>query len=370
MLSKIKLLYITNQICGAAGLERVLSIKARLLAENYGYDVHIITLNQGKTELFYDFGNSITHHDVLVYGNPLIYIYKYIKELKHKVKLINPDIICVCDDGLKGFFLPLILRKPCPMIYERHVSKEIQNTTDNFNVLIWLKNKIIFNLMYFGGRRYDKFVVLTEGNLREWPLKNIMVISNPLSFKKEVVKSNLDKNIVLAVGRQSFQKGYDRLLLIWQKLALSYPDWELHIYGKKDTSLKLDEITNNYNINSSVKFFDPVKDISQVYQKASIFVLSSRFEGFGMVLTEAMLHGVPCVSFDCPYGPSDIINHNKNGFLIKNGNIQDFSEAISRLIEKKDLRKLMGRQAIDDALKFSPTIILDQWNTLFKSLIK
>ncbi|WNH10249.1 glycosyltransferase [Thalassobellus suaedae] len=283
----MKILYITNQICGAAGLERVLSIKARLLAESYNYDVHIITLNQGNADLFYDFGTSITYHDLSISGNPLIYIKQYTKQLNAKVKEINPAIICVCDDGLKAFFLPSILSKPCPMVYERHVSKEIENTSEKFNVLKWLKNKVIFKLMYFGGQQYDKFIVLTKGNLKEWYLKNTMVINNPLSFYKEVPKSNLDKKIVLAVGRQSYQKGYDRLLLSWKEVLNSNPDWELHIYGKKDPNLNLETLAKEYNINSSVNFFDPVKNISDVYQKASIFVLSSRFEGFGMVLTES-----------------------------------------------------------------------------------
>ncbi|WP_158849967.1 glycosyltransferase family 4 protein [Algibacter sp. L1A34] len=364
----MKILYITNQICGAAGLERVLSIKARLLAESYNYEVHILTLNQGKVDLFYDFGTAITYHDVPVAGNPLTYIKQYSKQLKTKVNQIKPDVICVCDDGLKAFFLPFILNKPCPMVYERHVSKEIENTNDSFNLLSWFKNKLTYKLMYWGGKQYDKFIVLTDGNLKEWPLKNTMVINNPLPFKENVIKSSLDKKIVLAVGRQSYQKGYDRLLLAWQDVIKSNPDWELHIYGKKDPALNLEKLVTDYNINSSVKFYNPIKNISGVYQKASVFVLSSRFEGFGMVLTEAMLHGVPCVSFDCPYGPSDIIDHNKNGVLIDNGNVKDFSIGISKLINDENLRKTMGNQAVNKALNFSSDIILKQWNNLFQSL--
>src|SRR5690606_21208095 len=176
----MRLLYITNQICGAAGLERVLSIKARLLAELYHYDVHIITLNQADTELFYDLGTNITYHDVTVVGNPFTYIKEYTKQLRKKVKTINPGIILVCDDGLKAFFLPFILKKPCPMVYERHVSKEIENTTEGFNLISWFKNKVTYKLMYWGGNQYDKFVVLTKNNLNEWPLKNTIVINNPL----------------------------------------------------------------------------------------------------------------------------------------------------------------------------------------------
>ena len=369
MPSKIKLLYVTNQICGAAGLERVLSIKARLLAEAYNYEVHIITLNQGNTELFYDFGTNIKFHDLSLSGPPIKYIRQYIKQFKSKVYSIEPDVISVCDDGLKAFFLPFILNKPCPMVYERHVSKEIENTADKFNLLKWIKKEVTYRLMYLGGKQYNKFVVLTKGNLKEWPLKNLKVISNPLSFSKDVTKSPLDKKIVLAVGRQDFQKGYDRLLDAWREVIKTNPLWELHIYGKKDYTLHLDTLSENYNIGKSVHFFDPIKNISDAYQNASIYVMSSRYEGFGMVLIEAMIHGLPCVSFNCPHGPSDIIDHNKNGLLVENGNIKSLAQSITKLMNNVNTRKQMGSEAIDKALVFSPEIILEQWHKLFKSLI-
>ncbi len=364
----MKLLYITNQICGAAGLERVLSIKAKMLAEDFNYDVHIITLNQDDTPLFYDFGNAITYHDISLPNGKIGYVKTYMSEMKSLVKTINPDIISVCDDGLKGFFLPLILGKPCKMIYERHVSKEIEKENDTFNLFKWLKQKLTYNLMYFGGSFYDKFVVLTKGNLNEWPLKNTVVINNPLSFADNVPTSNLSSKIVLAVGRQDYQKGYERLLESWVNVQKVHPDWHLHIYGKKKPELQLSELTKTLKIEKSVSFFDPVKNISNVYKNSSIFTLSSRYEGFGMVLTEAMVHGVPCVSFDCPYGPSDIVDHSENGFLIPNGDVKGFSDAIIQLISNTTLRYDMGKAAKEKAMVFKPEKILNTWDTLFRSL--
>lgn len=365
----MRVLYITNQICGAAGLERVLSIKARLLAEVYQHEVHIITLNQGNQSLFYDFGNKIIYHDITLRSSKLWYLKDYIFNLRTHVKAIAPDVISVCDDGLKGFFLPIILGKPCKMIYERHVSKEIEKANDHFNLVQWVKRKLTFNLMYFGGRFYDKFVVLTKGNLNEWPLKNTTVINNPLSFPDNVASSSLNTNIVLAVGRHDYQKGYERLLKAWSKITKQHPDWQLHIYGKRNPEIKLDQLANSLNIDHTVSFFDPVKNISAVYQGSAIFALSSRYEGFGMVLTEAMIHGVPCVSFDCPYGPSDIIDHNENGLLISNGDIDKFSNALSKLISDDTLRIEMGKAAKVKASYFKAEKILNEWDALFRSLI-
>ena len=364
----IKILYITNGINGAAGLERVLSIKTNYLIENFGYEIHFITLNQGDSELFYEFNKKIQHHDITAAGSPLNYIISYIKGLNNIVKKINPDIISVCDDGLKGFYVPLIIQKPCPMVYERHVSKNIEITKDKTSlkakILTWVKYK----LMHFGARFYDKFVVLTSGNLKEWSLNNLMVINNPLSFDENVPKSTLNRKIVLAVGRHDYQKGYDRLLEIWERISKKYPDWQLHIYGKKNTELGFEAMADNLNISNTVSFFDPVKNISAIYQKASIYLMSSRFEGFGMVLTEAMIHGVPAISFNCPYGPSDIIDNGYNGILVANGNIDSFAESLELLIVNNTLRKEMGSRAIHKALTFHPDKIIEEWDNLFKSL--
>jgi len=144
----LKLLYITNSIYGAGGLERVLSIKATYLVDKLGYEIHIITLNQKGLPLFYNFSNKILHHDLRVTGNIFEYFKSYKRGLKDIIKKINPDIISVCDDGLKGFFLPYILGKPCAMIYERHASKNIFKTSDSPNYIQKIKFKIINILMH------------------------------------------------------------------------------------------------------------------------------------------------------------------------------------------------------------------------------
>ncbi|HLA56755.1 MAG TPA: glycosyltransferase, partial [Flavobacterium sp.] len=177
----MKLLYITNGIKGAAGLERVLSIKASYLADVMGYEVHILMLNNGNDPFFYDFSPKIKMHDIVVGGNPIKYVRQYLRGIEAVVKAIRPDVISVCDDGLKGFFLPLALQKPCPMIYERHVSKVIElGENPDFKKRAYVNFK--FKMMNLLGRQFDKFVVLTHDNIPEWTMRNVIVISNPLSF--------------------------------------------------------------------------------------------------------------------------------------------------------------------------------------------
>ncbi len=362
------ILYITNGVSGPGGLERVLSIKASYLADKYDYKIHILTLNQGEKEVFYTFSKHIVYHDISVKGNPIQYLRTYRKGIKKVIKEVAPDIVLVCDDGLKGLFLPLLIKKPCPMVYERHVSKNISIKSEK-TVINKIKKHILFKIMDFGGQFYDKFIVLTKGNTKEWHLKNMEVIPNPLSFYP-IEQSNLKNKKVLTVGKQSYQKGYDRLLKSWKLVHEKNPDWELDIYGTKDSSEKLEDLAKNLGISNTVHFYDPVKNIADKYQDASIYVMSSRYEGFGMVLTEAMAYGVPCVSFDCPYGPSDIITDNVDGFLVPNGDTKALGEKLNALIENDTLRRDMGNKAKKNSARYLPDKIIKQWDGLFKQLLK
>ncbi len=366
----MKLLYITNRVSGPGGLERVLSIKASYLADHLNYEVHILTLNQKETELFYDFSTNIKFHNINTEGRSIKSFPKYVKGLKKVVKDVRPDVISVCDDGLKGFFVPLWIGKPCPMVYERHVSKNVEVKKGKTSFFNKMSTAIKYRLMNFGGKYYDYFVVLTNGNTKEWNLNNLKVIPNPLSFYPEEEKvSNLMQKRVLAVGKQSYQKGYDRLLKAWKPVTEKYPDWTLDIYGTFSESEKLEELASRLSISDKVNFYAPVKNIAKKYQETSIYVMSSRYEGFGMVLTEAMAYGVPCVSFDCPYGPSDIISSQENGLLVENGDIDGLSTSILSLIQDEKSRKMMGKNARKAVQRYFPEKIAIEWDDLFTNLI-
>ena len=359
----MKLLYITNGICGAGGLERVLSIKTSLLIDKYHYDITIVTLNEENKEPFFTFNAKINRVNINVRFNTIFYLFQYINDIRKAVKNIQPDIIIVCDDGLKGFFLPLLLRNKFPMIYERHVSKLISLNGRPETLL----DKIVFGIMKNRANSFDRFVVLTDGNKSEWKgLKNIIVIPNPLSFYP-IENSILDSRRIICVGKVTYQKGYDRLLEVWKQIYMRFPAWSIHIYG----DIYDNGMLNRQIADSRVERFEihpATKDIEKIYPKASIFAFPSRYEGFGMVLTEAMAFGIPCVSFDCPHGPSDILTHGEDGFLVNNGDISDFAEKISLLIDNVELRKIMGLQAKKNVKRFLPEVIIAHWDELFKSI--
>ncbi len=351
----MKLLYITNGITGVGGLERVLSIKASFLADKLGYDICIVSLNEkGKTP-FYKFSSKITFRSVETEKRKT----SYFKGIQRIVKEFVPDIISVCDDGLKGFFVPLWINSKAKIIYERHVSKEMATQGRKPN----LKQKISFLLMDTGSWLYDRFIVLTNDNKSQWKFDNVVVIPNPLSFYPNSV-SRLNNKRIIAVGKVTTQKGYDRLLEAWKLIGHKYPEWSIDIYGTVPENSKLPENVKG----TSIDIKKPVKDIQKEYLSASIYALPSRFEGFGMVLTEAMACGVPCVAFDCPCGPRDIIKDKEDGFLVENGDIEEFAKQLSILIENEQLRKKMGQKARHNVQRYDISIIARKWDILFKSL--
>ena len=357
----MKLLYITNGINGAGGLERVLSIKASMLAENYGYEVHIVSLNEPVAIPFYEFSAKVNFHNINVKGNPIRYLKNYSQGICRMVKLLQPDVISVCDDGLKAFFVPMIHKTRIPVVYERHASIRLAERNT-------FKDVYRKKMMRLLSRTFDKFVVLTDSNKLEWPKqKKLITIPNPVSFYP-LESSTLENKKVIVVGTHSYNKGYDLLLKAWDMLKEERREWELHVYGKIDSNRTFIKMASALELENSVYFHEPKQNIKNNYLESSLLVLTSRTEGFGMVLIEAMACGLPCVSFDCPSGPSDIISNGEDGLLVNNGDLKALSKALIKLISDESLRKEMGANARENVKRFLPENIVPFWDELFKNL--
>jgi glycosyltransferase involved in cell wall biosynthesis len=362
----MKILYMTPKINNEGGVARVLSVKANYLVEDFGYEVHVLTQNGGNNPLFFSFNEKISLHDIILKGNKISFFWQYAKALKKVVSTIRPDVIVVCDNGLKAYCIPFILKIRPPIVFECHGSKYIEEK-EQTKYFSGRKVKLLFK--EFSANRFARFVGLSKESLKEWNVKNGVVISNPLWFEP-LQFATLKSKRVIAVGRHSYEKGLDRLLQIWSKIVQKYPDWTLEIYGKSNKNQELQKLANALNINKNVTFFDPVKNINDKYLEASIVVMTSRTEGFGMVLMEAMALGLPCVAYDCPCGPRTIIQDNENGFLVENGKTDLFVRKIELLIEDEDLRLKMGKEAQESVGKYKLSNIMQQWKSLFEELVK
>jgi glycosyltransferase involved in cell wall biosynthesis len=217
-------------------------------------------------------------------------------------------------------------------------------------------------------RKLVKFVVLTHEDAAHWKeLENIVVIPNPVSFFP-IESSECTTKKVIAAGRYVNQKGFDKLITAWYNVSEKHPDWTLHIYGDGWLRNKLQMQVDKLQLTHTCILEHTTPDIMSKYMDSSIFVLSSNYEGFGLVIVEAMSCGLPVVAFACPCGPRDIISENKDGFLVAPGDTTELANKIIQLIEDEEQRIEMGKAARKKAETYRIEQIGQQWIDLFNTL--
>jgi glycosyltransferase involved in cell wall biosynthesis len=224
----MKILYIVPNINNEGGVARVIAIKANYIVQKWNYDVAIVTQNNGNLPLFYDFNPKITFQDIILEGNFFKFFRSYQKALNQKTAKLKPDIIIVCDNGLKAYTIPFFIKTKVPIILEMHSSKFIEEQESKTDFLSKIKNYFINIFKTYSITKFDKFIVETSGSIKEWGVYDGIVIPNPLWFSTDNF-SSLKSKTAIAVGRHVHEKGFDRLLTIWQKVTQKHPDW-IYLY--------------------------------------------------------------------------------------------------------------------------------------------
>ncbi|QCI29025.2 glycosyltransferase family 4 protein [Caminibacter pacificus] len=239
------------------------------------------------------------------------------------------------------------------------VSEDIEYFFYSDKKALMIIRKLVYKLA-------DMLIVKTMSDKKNYYfLKKVKVINNPLP---EIPLNNFKKeHFILAVGRLENQKGFDTLIKIYSKIETS---WKLYIAGEGSERKKLESLIKKLKLEKKVILLGNVKNIEEWYFKASIFVLSSRKEGFGNVLIEAMACGCACVAFDCPYGPSEIIENYKNGILVENQNEEKLKESIELLIKDENLRKKLAKEAVKVKEKYSIEKIAREWENAIEEVLK
>lgn len=366
------------------GMERVLSIKTNYFADILGYDVYIILTDEKEKKPYYELSSKINVINLDINFNQLWDKPLYKKSLLYfKKQNIYKKRLAECLNKIKPDFTVSMLRREINFINsiydgsikigEMHVSKanfrdlkEESNTSFVKKIIAFFWMKQLTNEL----RKLAKFVVLSHEDKEKWTeLNNSCVIHDPLSFFPNKV-SDCNNRQVIAVGRYVYQKGFDILINSWSFVNKKHPEWTLRIYGEGKMKTELEELIQSLNLSKCCILEPTVSNISEKYIESSIFVLSSRFEGFGMVITEAMACGVPAVSFACPCGPKDIISDGVDGLLVACENEVELADKICYLIENEEKRKEMGRQARINVERFKMENIANQWKELFESLGK
>ena len=175
---------------------------------------------------------------------------------------------------------------------------------------------------------------------------------------------------ILTAGRLSYIKGYDMLIKAMPKVIEKYPEWRLEIIGEGSQQEVLEDIIKEENMRNNIRIKKFVNNLEEVMEEYSFFVMSSRNEGFGLVLAEAQAKGLPTISFDCKTGPNEIINNEKDGLLVESGNIEKLSDAIIKMIEKGEERVEMSKNAVENSKRFSIDKICTEWKQLFENIEK
>lgn len=219
-------------------------------------------------------------------------------------------------------------------------------------------------------RRYsglDALAVLTDEDLREYE-KVLSGRTRLVRIPNSVApmggpRADLGAKTVLAAGRLTPQKGFDMLIEAWGRVARVHPDWRLRICGRGDRTDDLQRLVAERGLSEVIALPGP-RDLEEEMANASIFVLSSRFEGFPLVLLEAMSKGMAIVSFDCPTGPADVVDDHRNGILVPARDVDGLASGILELIEDEDLRRRLGPAAVETAAAYSLASVGPQWDAL------
>lgn len=376
----LKIVYVTPALYMAGGVERVLTLKANYFAEHFGYDITII-LTEGKDKpLFYPLSDKISVVNLNIGFEELwtcsfikkIFVYlrkqrQFKKALTCELMRLRPDITISLLRREINFINDI--RDGSRKIGELHVNRanyrnfeaNDSNFIKNLFAKFWMYS-LVLKL-----KQLDQFVVLTEEDKKAWAeLHNISVIPDPLSFYP-TQNSPLKEKRVIAVGRYVYQKGFDLLLQAWTIIEKQYPEWKLAVFGDGNRTPYEKQMKELGIDDNRCHLYGPTTDIQQEYVNSSIFAFSSRFEGFGMVLVEAMACGLPVVSFDCPCGPKDIVKDGEDGLLVKAGNVDALASSLSQLMSDESLRQSMSKNGLKNVQRFRIEQIAEQWRCIFES---
>ena len=380
MVSKqFRIVYCTPALYFAGGMERVLTMKANYFAEHFGYDVTIILTDGKEKPIFYPLSDKVKvinldiGFEELWTCSFLKKIFFYLKKQHLYKKLLNRELMRIRPDITVSMLRREInfindIQDGSKKIGEIHINRANFRNFEGNNALKNLFSKFWMNSLLSKLQRLDRFVVLTEKDKEAWvELKNVCVIPNPLSFTS-TRRSTLSEKRIIAVGRYCHEKGYDLLLKAWVIVQNRTTDWRLEIFGEGDRT-QYEEMVDTLNLDRHRCVLNGRSSrIQDEFLNSSLSVCSSKFEGFGLVITEAMACGLPVVSFDCPWGPRAIISDGEDGILVENGNVDKLAETIVLMIQNPERRKAMADKAIENVQRFRIDQIAGLWKSLFESL--
>ena len=374
----MKVMYVVEAVNLPGGYDRVIIEKANYLAE-HGTEVIIAVTSHALAEPYYPISEKVKVVDFKLdfhrqYGHHIFYrayVYftlmrRYRKVLTDLLYVERPDVV-ITTLGRDIDFITDI-QDGSAKIGESHIAKDyVRNLhlMEQRGFVYRLLAKHWIHKLDRKVRKLDTLVLLTQHDADSWAgLTTTVVIPNALPFYPQQA-SSCDNKKVIYVGRLNEQKGLEYLIKTWEGVYQRHKDWQLHMYGEGEQETLVRQLIKDAGLEHVVILHKPTKQIMEKYIESSIFLLTSRFEGFGMVLVEAMACGVPVVSFDCPWGPADIISNGTDGYLVEYLNTDEAAQRVCQLIENPQLRKDMGARARVNVKRFQRDLVMKQWTDLF-----
>lgn len=362
-------------------MERVLLNKVRWICSHTDWEVVVITTDQQGRPPFYDFPEAVRFHDLGINysvdnGEPVLkkswrYLRKkrlHRKRLTEVLKTERPDITVSLYPS-ESSFIPDI-KDGSKKVLELHFNRFFRLQYGRTGLMGWL-DRMRSRKDTSIARRFDRFVVLTREDLGYWgDMPNIEAIPNAALVSGTAV-SDCSPRRVIAVGRLDYQKSFDRLVEAWEIVSRDprSAGWRLDIFGQGEWRDMLCAMVRAKGLEATVGINAPTNNIASEYAASSVLAMTSHYEGFPMVLIEAMASGVPAVTFDFKCGPRDIISHGADGLVVPDGDINAFAHALLSMMEDAGRRKAMGFEARKVIERYSEDSVMERWMKLFGELV-
>lgn len=352
-----KISFLVANIYKFGGTQKINGIIANELLKKDIYNIEIVSLFKASNEVAVNINKNLVIKNI--FDEPMSIKRNYVTLYK-RVKFFflenQTDIVVISGVGLLPVLYPAIRRLGIRIIAWDHQCFN----PGRFGGLEWIGKRIAAKLC-------DSVVVITQKTFEEYKRNlnnnNMIMIYNPIEKLNSdfSIRYNLKSKKIITCGRLESEKGLDLLVEVAKKVFDKHQDWEWHIWGSGSQYEFLQEKIIELNLDKNIKLCGYTNEIIEKYKEYAIYVMTSRFEGFGMVLIEARLNKLPVVSFDCATGPGEVIDNNENGYLVDCFDIDKMADKINMLICETSIRKKFSDNANKNLEKFDLEKIILQW---------
>lgn len=357
-----KVCILNGNMSSGGGTEKMTQILSNNLSFQDDFEVHVISMSDGKN-LFFPLEKSVYYHTLPDYKGKIGMIRKWFS-FNNLIKKINPDTIINVDVFLGIFSIPV-------KFIHRHISViswEMFNIKNDMG-LSWVNKLRKFNL-----RHCDLYLCQTQADANafrtQYGIGHIDYIYNPYEPQQHTANYDTNSKVLLTAGHFFKTKGFDLAVEVARLLLPKHPEWKWRFLGDGLEFEHIKEKVAEYNLQNQIILAGRTKDMNAEYERASMYVMTSRLEGFGLVLLEAKSFNLPTISFDIPYGPAEIIENDISGKLIPAFDIQRMADEIEVLIQHPEIRQSYAENAKNNFEKFSLSSFINRWTELIKSVEK